>query len=314
MSALKDIWVLSEKPEMLAELCAGARFLGSNVTALVIGKEEEAEKASKSGADKVYWLGEITGDRIFEDYTDTIYDLITKENPELFLFGASKRVKLIAGRLAARLRTSVLTDIIELKVEGYDLQAKRLVYGGLAVRTEMSTSQTVLALVGRGVFTAPKDYGFQGNIYRISSDKVESSVKWLEKRVKSGESVDLAAAKKVIGVGRGLKRQEDLQLIYDLAKTLNAEVACSRPLAEGLNWLPRERYIGVSGAVIKPDLYFAIGISGQVQHMVGVNQARTIVAINSDKTAPIFAQADYGLVGDLYKVLPLLIEMCSEAK
>lgn len=313
MSALKDVWVFAEKTEMLAELCSGARALGSTVMALVIGTEEEAVKASHSGANKVYWLGEIEG-RIFEDYTRTIYDLIIKEKPGLLLLGATKRVKLIAGRLAARLQTSVLTDVMELKIEGGDLQAKRLVFGGAAIRTEKSASHTVLALVGRGVFAAQADHGLQGSIEKIPFHEVENPVKWLERRVKTGESVDLAAAKKVIGIGRGLKNQEDLELINDLAKTLSAEVACSRPLAEGLNWLPRERYIGVSGAMIKPDLYFAIGISGQVQHMAGVNQARTIVAINSDKTAPIFAQADYGLVGDLYKALPLLIEKCRAAK
>ena len=97
-------------------------------------------------------------------------------------------------------------------------------------------------------------------------------------------------------------------MVEELAGLMEAEVGCSRPVAEGMNWLPKERYIGVSGAMLKPDLYLALGISGQVQHMVGVNQAKAIVAINKDKAAPIFSQADYGIVGDLYKVLPSLIE------
>jgi electron transfer flavoprotein alpha subunit len=100
----------------------------------------------------------------------------------------------------------------------------------------------------------------------------------------------------------------------ELAGLMEAEVGCSRPVAEGLNWLPLERYVGISGAIVKPELYLAVGISGQVQHMVGINQSRVIVAINKDKQAPMFKQADYGIVGDLNKVLPLLIKKFKAGK
>ena len=128
----------------------------------------------------------------------------------------------------------------------------------------------------------------------------------LETRAKGGESVDLGTAKRVVGVGRGFAAEADLELARALAVRLGAELACSRPIAEGVNWMPTERYLGVSGATIKPDLYVAIGISGQVQHLVGVNNAKVIVAINKDKNAPVFAHADFGVVGDLYQVLPEL--------
>ncbi|MCL1848011.1 MAG: FAD-binding protein, partial [Coriobacteriia bacterium] len=115
-----------------------------------------------------------------------------------------------------------------------------------------------------------------------------------------------AAASRVVGGGRGFGAEADLGLARDLAAALGAELACSRPITESENWMARERYIGVSGAVIKPELYFAVGISGQIQHMVGVSQARTIVAINKDKNAPVFKHADVGIVGDLYDLLPAL--------
>ncbi len=124
----------------------------------------------------------------------------------------------------------------------------------------------------------------------------------------SSDRIDLGAAVRVVGIGRGLKAKADLAMIDDLAVAATAEVGCSRPLAEGLDWLGKDRYIGVSGENIAPDLYFAIGISGQLQHMVGVREASTIVAINSDPKAPVFADADYGLVGDLYQLVPALIE------
>ena len=110
----------------------------------------------------------------------------------------------------------------------------------------------------------------------------------------------------MIGVGRGLKAKEDLALIEELAHALEAEVACSRPVAEGLNWMGKDRYIGSSGAHITPQLYLAIGISGQLQHMVGVTGAETIVGINADPNAAIFTQTDYGLVGDLYQLVPAI--------
>lgn len=119
--------------------------------------------------------------------------------------------------------------------------------------------------------------------------------------------MNLASATRVVGVGRGFGAEADLDLARAVAAKLGAELACSRPIAEGVGWMPAERYVGVSGATIAPDLYLAVGISGQVQHLVGVRGAKVVVAINKDKNAPIFAHADLGVVGDLYEVLPALV-------
>jgi electron transfer flavoprotein alpha subunit len=118
--------------------------------------------------------------------------------------------------------------------------------------------------------------------------------------------VDITAASRLVSVGRGFQHKEDLELARELAKTIAAEIACSRPIAEECHWLPIERYIGISGQQVKPELYLAVGISGQVQHVVGIRSSKFIVAVNSDERAPIFEAADYGIVGDLYQVLPLL--------
>jgi electron transfer flavoprotein alpha subunit len=120
-------------------------------------------------------------------------------------------------------------------------------------------------------------------------------------------SVDLPSAPMVVGIGRGLKAQADLTLIEELATALGAELGCSRPLAEGVDWMPKERYIGISGQHIAPRLYMAVGISGQLQHMFGARDSEVIVAVNSDADAPIFAECDYGLVGDLYRIVPALV-------
>ena len=125
---------------------------------------------------------------------------------------------------------------------------------------------------------------------------------------KVDQKVDLTAASVVIGAGRGIGSQENVELAAGVAKPIGAELAGSRPIAEGVGWLPKCRYLGVSGAAIQPDMYLAFGISGQVQHMVGVNGATTIVAINKNKSAPIFAHCDLGLVADLSAVLPTLAD------
>ncbi len=316
MSTVKEVWVLAEKQEAFAELCAGGRTLGAKLSAIIIGPKNNAEKAILMGADQVYWLGELDASKMLEDYTPTIYNLLAAKQPDALLISSSKRGKLIAGRLAAKLGTSVLTDAKEIVAEGGRLQTKRMVYGGAANRTEKSVSKVVIITIGAGVYPAAvEDAGHQGTIDPVAFVEAEQRVKRLETRIKKGgTSVNLPAAKRVVAVGRGIAKQEDLKMIEEFAGLIEAEVGCSRPLAEGVNWFPRERYIGVSGAMLKPELYIAIGISGQIQHMVGCNQARTIFAINKDKAAPIFTQTDYGVAGDLYKLIPALIEKLKAGK
>ena len=152
--------------------------------------------------------------------------------------------------------------------------------------------------------SVPSADGASTPIEEVSASPL--GLKVIETRTHGFDEADLSAAHRVIGVGRGLKAREDLALIEELASAAGAEIACSRPVAEGLNWMGKDRYIGSSGARIAPRLYFAIGISGQLQHMVGVTGAETIVAINADPNAAIFKQTDYGLVGDLYQLVPAI--------
>lgn len=315
MAGINNIWVFADKKDTILELCSGGRTLGEKVTALVIGSRADAQQAIAGGADQVCWLGEKQDGKLIEDYFATILDLVQTQKPDVVLFGTTKRCKLMAGRLAARLGTSALMDVMEFSTNENGLQAKRMVYGGAAIRTESSAAGITIATVGPGVFEKlPEDSGRQGTIEEVSPAGSGAAITCVEKRPKVGEAVNLAAAKRVVAVGRGIANKEDLKMIEELAGLLGAEIGCSRPMAEGVDWLPRERYIGVSGVMFKPDLYIGIGISGQIQHMVGCNQARTIVAINKDKAAPIFQQADYGIVGDLYKAVPALIAVLKSNK
>lgn len=307
--AVKNVWIITDQSESIGELCSGGRQLGEHVTAIILGDENNGEIAVRFGADQVYLLESPSESTIFEGYSKSIAKLIEDEKPELVLVHSSVTGKLLAGRIASRLETSVLSNAFEVKVEDSNIVISQMVYGGAAIRTEKALSEIAIVTVGSGVFkTLEADDGKEGQIEKLDLELDDSGITVLETRPKQGESINLNSAKYVVGVGRGFANEEDLKLAEDFAKAIGAELACTRPIAEGEKWMGKERYIGVSGVVIKPDLYVAIGVSGQIQHMVGVNQAKTIVAINKDKNAPIFKQVDIGLVGDLYKILPQLVE------
>ncbi len=307
MNMLKKVFVFAEKNSALPELSAGGRQLGEFAAAIVVGSKAEADEAAKI-VDQVFWLGELDSSVMLEELTPTIARLLQADVPELLLIRATQRGKVIAGRLAAILRTSVMTDIMVLSPESDGIKGVRRVFGGAAERSETALSRTTIATVGTGVFEAGKEQGNrQGTVTQVETVQTEQKMKRIETRKRIGESVNLSAAKRVVAVGRGIEKQENIGLVQELAGLLEAELGCTRPVAEGEKWLARERYIGVSGVMLKPDLYLALGLSGQIQHMVGVNQARVTLAVNKDKNAPIFKQVDYGIVGDLQKVVPALI-------
>lgn len=300
MSKLTNVWVFAEKADLQAELCAGAAQLGEKVTLLLAG-----DKNIAANADVVYYLGDLSDTKIIENYIPTIVGLILGEKPDLVLVGSTKKGRLVAAAIAAEVGTSVLSDVIEIVVSD-TVESKRMVYGGAAFRTEKAKG-VVIASVGVGVYESGQQKP-AGQIIDVPFITPNVTIKCLEKREKVGEKVNLAAAKRLICVGRGFAEQGQLKLADDLAIVIGAEIGCTRPIAEGNGWMAKERYVGVSGLMLKPDIYVGVGISGQVQHMIGVNQARIIIAVNKDKQAPIFKQADYGIVGDLVKILPVLTE------
>lgn len=315
----QDAWVFSEKTALLHELIAGAHTLtmntGGRVIALVLGPRAAAEQAITHGADGVLWLGELPEGGIADDCLPTIAALVNDRRPFALLVGSTRQGKAIAGRLAARFGVAALTDVLQFLFEDGRLQARHMIFGGGALRVDRPGDGLVLATVGPGVFqSAAPDPGRRGEISQVAFIDPPWRARLRERKTRPVAKVNLRGAKKVVCAGRGLAKQEDLALVKELADCLSAEVACTRPLAEGLDWLPRERYIGISGAVIRPDLYLGVGVSGQVQHLIGMSDARLVVAINKDANAPIFQQADYGIAGDLYAVVPALIKAIKERK
>lgn len=319
MAEDKDVWVFSEKPALQAELIAGAQQLtshtGGQVAAVVLGAHSQAGQALEQGAQRVLWLGELPTGRLVEDIVPTLTAAVQTQHPFGVLIGATVRGRAVAGRLAARLSVTALADVLEFQWDRSTLLARHMVFGGGAVRIDRPLASPVIATVGQGKFEVnalpaqPKaeietlpwvDPAWQTNV--------------IERRSRAVSGVDLSAAKRVVCPGRGVARQEDLSLIEELAQALSAEIACTRPLAEGLGWLPRERYIGISGAMIKPDLYLGVGVSGQAQHTIGMSESRVVVAINKDRSAPLVSQSDYAVEGDLYQVVPALIRALKARK
>ncbi|MBJ9598155.1 electron transfer flavoprotein subunit alpha [Citrobacter werkmanii] len=310
MSKLANVWVFSDNIERYAELMTGARQWGEQVHIIVQGSEQ-ASRAKRLGADEIIVLEQISPLQRIENYTETLVALI-KEHSGLLLMPATKRAKALGARLSIQLNAAMVNDATSVSLDAGALFAEHRMYGGLAFGKEKLNSALAIITIAAGVLEPVEEN--QENSCPVTSATYitpHHEVICQERRTKPLSSVDLSKAKRVVGVGRGLVAQDDLQMVHNLAAVLGAEVGCSRPIAEGENWMERERYIGVSGVLLKSDLYLTLGISGQIQHMVGGNGAKIIVAINKDKKAPIFNYADYGLVGDIYKVVPALIEQLS---
>lgn len=309
MSKFSNVWVFSDTATRLPEVIAGGAVLGEKVLAFVIGGQAEIANAFAYGATEVYSLGEKDDNKIVEDYVATMAQEIQKgQVPSLVLLPGSKRGKAVAAKLGVALNAGVVNDASEVKIDNNAVIAKHMVFGGLAFGEEKITTPIAIVTLSGGVFEPlAADSSKTGPINTVVPIDLVSGIKCLERRRKQGGSVDLAKAKRVVGIGRGIAKQEDIKMAQELCAAIGAEMGCSRPIAEGEKWMERERYIGVSGVMLKPEIYLALGISGQIQHMVGANSSQIIVAINKDKNAPIFEFADYGLVGDIYKVVPALV-------
>lgn len=313
MAAYKDIVIFSEKLKLAVELIAGAhaliKYIGGEVLVIVAGNKHEAAEAIAAGADEVYWLDNKQRPAMVEDYVPSIAKFLQERKPFGILIGATRRGKAVAGRLGARLGASVITDVKEFEAVGKGLQLAHLIYGGKAMRFETHTSEIMMATVGMGVFQSRiPDMSRKGKIMKIELKEQPWKMEVQERKSKPSISANLTEAKKVICPGNGLVAAQDLTMIHELAEIFGAKMGCTRKLYEKLTCLPAELQVGITGSYIKPDLYIGIGISGQIQHTVGIIDSKIIVAINKDKNAPIFSQADYGIVGDLYEIVPALLK------
>jgi electron transfer flavoprotein alpha subunit len=312
---MPDILVFSEIEDVAFELLSWCRKAKESaytrVSAVILCKNarEKAAQYFSYGADKVYWSeNPLLADFCADVYAEALYQIVDVSSPELLMIGSTRRGKELAPRVAQKWSAACVTDAISLSLKGQELVVSRYTLGGATISTGIITApRKVVSIIPKTFELEPKELT-PGEVVEASLKLQGSSLKILERKSKQGDSVDIENAQVLVCVGRGLSKKEDLASIEVLAKALNAEIGCTRPLSHDWQWLPEQREVGLSGKKCKPRLCLSLGVSGQIQHIVGIRDAKIIVAVNKDRSAPIFEIADYCLVNDLYEAVPLLIE------
>jgi electron transfer flavoprotein alpha subunit len=312
------VLVYSDETKLCLELLNKAKELGSElhkkVIAVIIGSDEHATEYLEHGADLV--IVAETSEHQFkaEEYTSILQSILKEHRNEIVLIGSNKNGKELAGRLAAKMDAGCVMDCTKLYVHDKKLTTERVVYSGNAIAVEQFSSSPQIVTVPSKVFDPlPKNPHHKGEIIKKKFEIEPSSSKILKVQEMKSEGVNVEDAQIIVSCGRGFKKKEDIKLVSDLAEVLKGRtVGCSRPIAADLKWLSEDHWIGLSGHKVKPKLYVACGISGQIQHIAGMRDSGVIVAINKDPEALIFKSADYGIVGDLYEVLPKLTSAIKE--
>ena len=308
--------------ETLAAAQQIASALSGSVAALVIGKGVDALAAELAGKNVAEVL-QVEHD-LLESYTPDGYCIALKQaiesaKPQLVLFPHTYQVRDFAPKLAAMLGKGMIGDCIGYRIENGKLVFVRQMFQGkTAADVTFLGEGPWFASFQSGAFRADQlkasDSGARP-IHRVTielkAEQIRTKPLELFKEAKS--AVDLTQAPLIVAVGRGIKAPENIPQAEAVAKAMGAEIAASRPICDE-GWLPMERQIGSSGQTVAPKLYLALGISGAIQHVVGMKGARTVVAINKDQNAPIFEIADYGVVGDIFEIMPALTEELHKAK
>ena len=311
------IVVYSDDKKLMLELLAKGRELadGLNKTlvGLSIGKStsEREQDLIYYGADQVVSTGDDQEYVKAEEYSEILINIINELPAEIVIIGNTKNGKEIAARTAGYMDTGCITDCSKLYLnENNEMLAERIVYGGNAVAVQsLTSSPKIYTMIPRVTDALPKDEQRKGEIIKKEITPAVSPSKIINAQEKKVEGVNIEDAKIIVACGRGVKKKEDISLIKELADFLHGEtIGCSRPISADLNWLSEDHWVGLSGHKVKPHIYVAVGISGQIQHLAGMRGSDVIVAFNKDPEAPIFKAADYGVVGDLYQALPLFIQ------
>ena len=289
------------------ETIAAAQSAGSPVKVAVLGSGVDGVAKELAAADVAEVL--TIDDAALKEYTAdgfvlALEQLIGRENPERVFLPHTYQTRDFAPALAARVKRPLVTDCVAVKGNGY----VRPMFQG-KMQADVAVEGPHMATFQIGAFRA--DAMKSGGSAQVKPASVSIDASKIRQKPEAPfkeakQAVDLSQAERIVSVGRGIKGQEHLQLAQQLAQAMGAELAASRPICDN-GWLPMERQVGSSGQTVAPKLYLALGISGAIQHLVGMKGARTIVAINKDPEAPIFEIADYGIEGDLFEVVPALI-------
>ena len=332
MSENKNLWVIVETKEDGSAVNVGlellnpgrkmADTLGGNLVAVIIGEEvsKAKEEVKDHGVDGIITCeGEVYKEYNTDVYAHAVEKLVEKYSPNTILIGATNQGRDLGPRVSARLHTGLTADCTELGVDAEtgNVQWTRPAFGGnLMAQILCPDSRPQMGTVRPGVFSK-EALGRKDNI-----EEIEENIEYTgEIRTKilnfiprdEGEDVDLAGAEFIVSGGRGLGEADNFKLIEDLAEALGGTVGSSRAAVDA-GWISHSHQVGQSGKTVGPKVYVAVGISGAIQHLAGINASDTIVAINKDPDAPIFDVADYGIVGDLFEIVPAITEKLNARK
>ena len=295
--------IYSDKSSLAGQLVSCAKENGYDVLALAFS-EQDAQALVTSGASGIL---HVAGDNPRpESYASEVAKLISQNNATLFLVGATARGRELAAMVAGYLNWPMANDVLSMELTEDGICAKRMMYGGAVVRAERYPNAGVIVLP-EGRYEAVSGGSAAIEVVPAKGDN-RVCFQSLEP-MPASDSGGLTSAERVITIGLGLGSEEGLVPVRELAKALDAELGCTRPAAEERHWLDSSRYIGISNLSIKPKLCLALGVSGQVQHVVGVRESKIIVGVNNDEKAAIFRSTDYGIVGDLYEFIPEMIRV-----
>ena len=327
LKSYKGVWVFIEHDrghvnpvswELMGEARKLADKLQVDVSGVLLGGPDEpldayAAEAYSYGADRCYIMRDavLKGYRN-EPFTKGLTDLVNKHQPEIMLLGATTMGRDLAGSVATTLGTGLTADCTELNIDGRALAATRPTFGGSLLCTIMTLAyRPQMATVRPRVMQMPRrDEARRGEIVEMALGMVETDIvtKLLEFIPDANRNtINLAYADIVISGGKGLKNADNFKLVWELARVLGAEVGATRAVVQA-GWTEAERQVGQTGKTVRPKLYIAAGISGAIQHRVGMEGSDIIVAINTDANAPIFDFAHYGIVGNAMQVLPVLTQ------
>jgi electron transfer flavoprotein alpha subunit len=314
----KGVWIVAEQREgalrkVSFELASTARKLadqlGEEVGAVLLGSGVEAMAAQlgKYGVDKVF----VADNPALEPYTTdahaaAVAKAVKDNDPSILLLGASTQGKDLSARLVGKLATGMATDCTDVKIADGKLLAIRPMYAGKCFGEVVVTGTPQMASLRPNVFTIVEN-AKAGAVVKFDPalDAAQLKTKVLEVQKEAAGKIDVSEANIIVSGGRGMKGPEGYAILEELAKLLSAAVGASRAAVDA-GWRPQSDQVGQTGKVVSPNLYIACGISGAIQHLAGMSSSKYIVAINKDAEAPIFQRADYGIVDDLFKVVPAL--------
>lgn len=298
------------------EAVAYAHAMGGPVTAIALGSAEknELENLGNYGAQKVLHVGDKKLDQgIIQAYSEVLTKALEDEKADVLVLANSSLGTPVAARVAARIGASLASNVVDLPNTSSGFVVKKSIYTGKAFSfIELKNQKKIIAIKKNAAEVKEVGSAVQVTPYNVALSDALFGVKITSSEKATGE-VLLPEANIVVSGGRGMKGPEHWSILEDLAKTLHAATGCSKPVSD-MGWRPHHEHVGQTGVKVAPQLYIAIGISGAIQHLAGVNSSKCIVVINKDAEAPFFKAADYGIVGDAFEIIPKLTEAIKAAK